>query len=402
MSEYFSKLNRIIREKNIIDDDVWNMNETSFRIDCERAQLMIILDTQKSLRITNSDNRDYIIFVECINFDDEMISSLIILIEMHILHKWCEKNDLNEETLIEISETNYSNDDLIMNWLHHFIHHTRSRRNEVWLLFIIDEFDSHSIISFLKLITINNIILFRLSIHLIHLTQSLNVRIFQSYKHYHVETVNIVVRMSDSKFDKLKFLAAFQSFRSQIFKSFTIRHAFRITDIVSFNLDVMLDIIRQKQVIRSRISSSDIESRFNDRTSRELDSIRKYETKLQRALINIELNERIMIKKMIDDFQRFLINTMMTVDTLNLITRDLEVMQRIITSRKARASLEDQMAAKSEVIKISQCRKLCSIRKKKEKEKLKRKEERDAKKASKISLIQLNNIRFLLDQGLLV
>jgi hypothetical protein len=164
----------------------------------------------------------------------------------------------------------------------------------------------------------------------------------------------------------------------------------------------MLDIIRQKQVIRSRISSSDIESRFNDRTSRELDSIRKYETKLQRALINIELNERIMIKKMIDDFQRFLINTMMTVDTLNLITRDLEVMQRIITSRKARASLEDQMAAKSEVIKISQCRKLCSIRKKKEKEKLKRKEERDAKKASKISLIQLNNIRFLLDQGLLV
>ncbi len=93
---------------------------------------------------------------------------------------------------------------------------------------------------------------------------------------------------------------------------------------------------------------------------------------------------------------------MMTVDTLNLITRDLEVMQRVITSRKARVSLEDQMIAKSEIIKISQCRKLCSIRKKKEKEKLKRKEKRDAKKASKISLTQLNNIRFLLDQNFLI
>jgi hypothetical protein len=83
---------------------------------------------------------------------------------------------------------------------------------------------------------------------------------------------------------------------------------------------MMLDIIRQKQIILFRTSSFDIESRFNDRTSRELDSIRKYEIKLQRALINIELNEKIMIKKMIDDFQRFLRDMIMTVDTLNLIT----------------------------------------------------------------------------------
>ncbi len=162
---------------------------------------------------------------------------------------------------------------------------------------------------------------------------------------------------------------------------------------------MMLDIIRQKQVILSRISSSDIESQFNDRTSREFDFIRKYETKLQRALINIELNERIMIKKIIDDFQRFLRNTIVIVDTLNLIIRDLASMQRIITSRKARTSLEDQMIAKDEVIKVSQCRDLCSVRKKKEEEKLRRKKERDAKKANKI-LTQLNNIRFLLDQDL--
>jgi hypothetical protein len=178
MNEYFSKLSRIMREKRITDDDVWNINETSFRIDCERTQLVIILNTRKSLRMTNLDNRDYILCVECISSDDEMIFSLIILIEMHILHKWCEKNDLNEETLIEISETNYLNDDLIMNWLHHFIQHTQSKRNEVWLLLVIDEFDSHSIISFFELITINNIVLFCLSTHSIHLTQSLNVKIF--------------------------------------------------------------------------------------------------------------------------------------------------------------------------------------------------------------------------------
>jgi trans-2-enoyl-CoA reductase len=87
MSEYFSKLSRIMREKGIIDDDVWNMDETGFRIDCGRAQLMITLDTRKSLRMTDSDNRDYITSVECISSDGEVIPPLIILAGVHILHK---------------------------------------------------------------------------------------------------------------------------------------------------------------------------------------------------------------------------------------------------------------------------------------------------------------------------
>jgi hypothetical protein len=208
--------------------------------------------------------------------------------------------------------------------------------------------------------------------------------------------------MSDSEFGKLEFLAAFQSFRSQTFKPSTIRHAFRTTGIVPFNPDIVLDIIRQKQAIRPRISSPGIEPRFNDRTSRGPDSIRKYGAKLQRALTNIGPNGGTMTKKVVDGFQRFLRGTMVAADTLDLITRDLEVMQRAITSRKARASLGGQVATKGEVIKVSQCRELCSIRKKKEKEKLKRKEERDAKKASKAPPTQLDNIRFLLGQGSLV
>ncbi len=266
-----------------------------------------------------------------------------------------------------------------MNWLHHFIHHTQNRRSEAWLLLIIDDFDSHSIILFLKLVTINKIILFRLSAHSTHLTQSLNVRIFHSYKHYHDEAVDQIVRNDDSKVSKLKLLAAFQSFRSQIFKSFTIRHAFRITSIVSFNLDMMLEIIRQKQIIQLRTLSSD-SINFANRTSQKSNSIRKYDSKLLLTLHNIESDEDNMNQKTMHRFQQFVQDAMIIVNTLNLIIRDLESMQRVIKSRKTRASLEDQVIAKSVFIKISQCRKLCSIQKKKEKKRLKRKKERDAKK----------------------
>ncbi len=398
MSEYFSKLSRVIREKRITDDDVWNMNETSFRIDCDKTQLVITFDPRKPLRMTDSDNRDYITAVECISASGEMIPPLIILTEVHILHKWCEENDLNGETLIETSESNYSNDDLIMNWLHHFIDHTRNRRNETWLLLIIDGFGSHSTIPFLELATVNNIVLFRLPAHSTHLTQPLDVGMFQSFKHYHIETVNQAVRLRDTEFGKLEFLAAFQSFRKETFKPSTIRHAFRTTGIVQFNPDMVLDIIRQKQAVRPRTPSPGIEPRFNDRTPRGPDSIRKYGAKLQRALTNIGPNGGTMTKKVVDGFQRFLRGTMVAADTLDLTTRDLASMQRATTSRKARASLGGQVAAKGGVIKVSQCRELCSVRKKKEEERLRRKEERDAKKANKAPT-QLDNIRFLLGQG---
>ena len=35
---------------------------------------------------------------------------------------------------IGTSETGYLNDDLVIDWLRHFIEHTRTKRREAWLL----------------------------------------------------------------------------------------------------------------------------------------------------------------------------------------------------------------------------------------------------------------------------
>lgn len=37
MTEYFIKLKSVMKEKRIIELNVWNMNETNFCIDCGRA-----------------------------------------------------------------------------------------------------------------------------------------------------------------------------------------------------------------------------------------------------------------------------------------------------------------------------------------------------------------------------
>ena len=123
-------------------------------------------------------------------------------------------NDLDGETLIGTSETGYSNDDLAMDWLRYFIEHTRTKRRGAWLLLVIDGFGSHLTIPFLKLATENQIVLFHLPAHSTHLTQPLDIGVFQLYKYYHAEAIDHAIRMG-TELGKLEFLAAFQEFRNK-------------------------------------------------------------------------------------------------------------------------------------------------------------------------------------------
>ena len=245
MRDYFHKLKAAIENKGITDVDVWNVDETGFRIGCGRAQMVITMDPKKPLRMTDPDNRDYITTVECISSGGEVIPPLIIISGVQILHKWCQENDLHDDILIGTSDSGYSNDDLAMDWLNHFIEHTSSKRQGAWLLLIIDGFGSHMTIPFFELATANNIVLFRLPAHSTHLTQPLDVGVFQPFKHYHTEAIDRAVRLGDCQFGKLEFLAAFQGFRNETFKPSTIRHAFKSTGIVPFDPNVVLDKIRE-------------------------------------------------------------------------------------------------------------------------------------------------------------
>lgn len=125
MTAYFTKLETAVKEKGITELDVWNMDGKDFRIGCGRAHLVITLDPNKPLRMTDLKNHDYITSVECISSAGEAIPPLLILSGVNILHKWCQHNDLDGDKLIGTSETGYLNDDLAIDWLHHFIYHTK-------------------------------------------------------------------------------------------------------------------------------------------------------------------------------------------------------------------------------------------------------------------------------------
>ena len=54
-------------EKKIIEENIWNIDETRFYIDCGRVYWVITLDLNKLLLLTNPDNWEYIILVKSIS-----------------------------------------------------------------------------------------------------------------------------------------------------------------------------------------------------------------------------------------------------------------------------------------------------------------------------------------------
>jgi hypothetical protein len=208
----------------------------------------MILDSKQSMLITDSDNRDYITTAKWISETDDSISSFLIRKRVNILIKWALKNNLEDDIVLATSDNYYSNDVLTFEWLKYFDVHSKKVQKETHRLLILNGYESHLMYKFFEYAKFKDIYLIKLSSHSIHLTQSLNVRMFQSFKHYHTKAINTTIRMSNSDFNRLNFLTAFHQFRAQVFRFHIIQSAWKKIGIISFNLEMMLSKIRARNL----------------------------------------------------------------------------------------------------------------------------------------------------------
>jgi hypothetical protein len=86
-------------------------------------------------------------------------------------------------TWIETSESGFTNNDIAIKWLRHFIQHLDAGPHSEWKILLMDNHGSHETPEFIKLANENHIRPYPLIPHLTHCMQPLDVRIFQPYKH---------------------------------------------------------------------------------------------------------------------------------------------------------------------------------------------------------------------------
>ncbi len=160
-------------------------------------------------------------------------------------------NDIDDDVIFTTSNTGYSNDWISLQWIKHFDHYSQRYQRGSWRLLVMNGYGSHHTREFLSYCENHKIIPFDLPSHTTYLLQPLNVCVFQPLKHWHSKAVNEAVQTGDEIFTKIKLLAAFHGFRSKAFKNTTIRSAWKQTDLILFDSNVVLNKMRETQSARS-------------------------------------------------------------------------------------------------------------------------------------------------------
>ena len=98
-----------------------------------------------------------------------------------------------------------------------------------------DNHESHETDEFLKLANDNHILSYSLIPHLTHCMQSLDVGVFQLYKHWHEVAIWDALASLSFEYNVQFFLRDLPTIQENIFKKRTIWHAFRKSEMWPIN-----------------------------------------------------------------------------------------------------------------------------------------------------------------------
>jgi hypothetical protein len=180
-----------------------------------------------------------------INAVDDYLSSLMIIIQrQEIMTNWF-SNDVSSDTLIVLSENDFTFDKIALKFLKHYIKHSNAEFNAKWKLMFMNNHEFHLISKFISLINENYIRSFSFISHLTHCMQSLNVKIFRLYKHSHDVIIKEVIAKSFVEYSLIQFLSDLIKIKNNTFKSIIIRHVFENCDMWSINADSCIKLMKK-------------------------------------------------------------------------------------------------------------------------------------------------------------
>jgi hypothetical protein len=158
---------------------------------------------------------------------------IIVQGQQHMESWYYEK--LSGDELILLSDSGYTNNEIAMLYLEHFIEFTDAGPNKPLKVLLMDSYISHSIPEFVIRATAMNIHPYPLLSHLTHIMQPLDVGVFQPYKYWHKKTIQYAMRNLDIDYNIASFFRDLADIRQETFKKGTIIGAFREAGIWPIN-----------------------------------------------------------------------------------------------------------------------------------------------------------------------
>lgn len=241
---WFDNYRRLRDELGMQEEDIWNFDETGFRIGVGRKQRVVVSAKHKRRKdyIPSTSGKGYATSIECISAAGGVIPPFVILQGKHILAKWYEL-ELDPDTAITVSESGYTNDELTLQWIKHFEYHTRSKRRGRWRLLLCDGFESHHTIEFLQYCENHDIKVLCFPSHSTHYLQPLDVGVFQPLKYYYSRAVDDAARTGCIDFNKVEFLAALPKIRKLAFTRYNVFSSWRKAGLQPIDVRAALQVV---------------------------------------------------------------------------------------------------------------------------------------------------------------
>jgi len=172
------------------------------------------------------ENRQSLTILETISAAGLSIPPFLIIQGKLHMENWYHRN-LKGEERITVSDSGYTNSELALEYLKHFIKHTHSNETTPPKLLLMDSHISHTTPEFALLAHANHIHPYQFPSHLTHILQPLDVSVFAVYKHWHNRAVQKAMRDMDIDYTVSSFLRDLTEVREQTFKKGTVIKAFR-------------------------------------------------------------------------------------------------------------------------------------------------------------------------------
>jgi hypothetical protein len=356
VQEYFKQLQEVCAKEGITPDDIWNMDETGFRIGVGKDQL-IVTKRKRAHYFGIPENRESATAIEAISAGGQYIPAFLILSgQLHMAH-WYQQPELEPETAITPSTSGYSNDQISLQWLEHFNRHTKEKTIGAKRLLIVDGHGSHHTMEFIQYCEDNNIIPFGMPPNLTHILQPLDVVVFQPLKHYHAKALDILVRDGVINITKIEFLSIIQDIRRKAFKKESILSAFKKTGIWPFNPQPIIEELHKRQPERTPTPPPQLfSSPFS--TPITIRQINKVADKLENTL----QEDNTIDPEFAEDISRFIRGSLTNVTELVQTKRDLGRTKYAEQVQRRRRALKNTPLQSGGVLTVAQGRRMVQQR----------------------------------------
>ena len=238
LQPWFTLVQSIKAKYGIIDEDMYNFDESGFLMGKISSQLVVTGSEKpgKRKKIQPGD-REWTTLVQGVGATGKVIPPFLILAGKVLISNWFTE-DLPRDWVIDVSPSGWTNNDLAIAWLHHF--DTHAKPVGVYRLLIIDGHESHCSVDFRDLCKEKKIITLCMPPHSSHLLQPLNVACFSPLKRKYSDKISALARSRIHHINKENFLPAFKATFTKVFTPENVRAGFRGAGLVPHNPEAVL------------------------------------------------------------------------------------------------------------------------------------------------------------------